>query len=58
MEHLTLCRLMITFENNFDSDQAHLDLLKLFDTLIVFLQDFSKKLNLKKKNEQKTKKLE
>ena len=53
------CRLLITFTNSLDPDQAQqnvgLDLnLKLFDTLMVFLKEFFKKVDFEK-NQQTTK---
>ena len=46
------CRLLITFANSLNPDQARQDgrsESKLFDTLMVFLKDFLKKLITKKK---------
>ena len=48
------CRLLITFANSLDPDQAQQCRVwsgsKLFDTLMVFLKDFLKKLIQRKKN--------
>ena len=55
---ISKCRLLITFTNSLDPDQARAcSGSKLFETLIVFLKEFFEKVDFKK-NQQTTKKRE